>query len=79
MNRTEISRVWLTEDAISLETIDGRVASELFENYPRLSRASKETRENYRLSHFGIHWVEIDEDLSFDGFFNKGDYISINH
>ena len=37
----------------------------------RLASSSKTQRENYRLSYFGIHWPDIDEDLSFDGFFNK--------
>ena len=28
-------------------------------------------KENYTTDAFGIHWKDIDEDLCFDGFFNK--------
>ena len=71
MNRNDISRVWLTESAICIELNDGRKGKELFSDYRRLSNASHAQRQNYVLSHFGIHWPEIDEDLSFDGFFAK--------
>lgn len=27
-------------------------------------------REDYYLSYFGIHWPQIDEDLSFEGMFS---------
>ncbi len=69
MNRTDISRVWLTPAEIWIETTDGRKACERFSDYSRFQSSSLKQRENYKLSHFGIHWPEIDEDLSFDGFF----------
>lgn len=69
MNRNDVARVWLTNDAVYVELHDGQVGKELFCHYDRLSKASENERENYRLSHFGIHWPEIDEDLSFQGFF----------
>ncbi len=69
MNRTQISKVWLTDTAIWIELNDGRRGCELFSNYSRLASADAVQRENYTLSYFGIHWPEIDEDLSFDGFF----------
>jgi hypothetical protein len=37
--------------------------------FPRLDNASEEERQNYTFSPFGVHWHELDEDLSFDGFF----------
>ena len=40
---------------------------------PRLLRATPEQRNKYELSASGIHWPEIDEDLSFRGLFNKND------
>ncbi len=69
MNRTHIKKVWLDDYSIWIELIDGRQAKENFENYPRLSSSSESQRQNYKLSHFGIHWPEIDEDLSYEGFF----------
>jgi uncharacterized protein DUF2442 len=35
--------------------------------YPRLLRATPQQRSNYQPSPFGIHWPEIDEDLSVAG------------
>lgn len=71
MNRTQVSKVWLTNSSVWVELKDGRRAEELFSDYSRLSQASETQKKNFVLSYFGIHWPEIDEDLSFDGFFNK--------
>lgn len=73
MNLTEVSKVWITDSAVWIELNDGRRAKENFADYMRLVISSKKQRENYRLSYFGIHWPDIDEDLSFDGFFSKTD------
>jgi hypothetical protein len=35
--------------------------------YPRLLQASAKQRARYELSPFGVHWPEIDEDLSVQG------------
>jgi len=35
--------------------------------FKRLSGATKEQLNNFKLSPFGIHWEELDEDLSFEG------------
>jgi len=35
--------------------------------YPRLQRASMAQRANYEIMPMGIHWPEIDEDLSVPG------------
>jgi hypothetical protein len=35
--------------------------------YPRLNAATPEQRARYELSPFGVHWPEVDEDLSIDG------------
>lgn len=71
MNRTQVAKVWLTDSAVWVELTDGRRASELFADYSRLEAADKIQRANFIISHFGIHWPDIDEDLSFEGFFNK--------
>lgn len=71
MNRNDISRIWLTEDAIFIELNNGLIANEMFKDYHALAQATEDQRKKYTLSHFGIHWPEIDEDLSFQGFFDK--------
>ncbi len=71
MNRTQVKKVWLDDYSIWIELIDGRRAKEDFANYTRLASSTDTQRQDYQLSHFGIHWPEIDEDLSYDGFFYK--------
>lgn len=69
MKQITIERIWLTDDAVWIRTTDGREACEYFADYPRLSNATRAQREHYRTDDFGISWPEMDEDLSFEGFF----------
>jgi Protein of unknown function (DUF2442) len=46
---------------------DGRKITTPLWWYPRLLRATPQQRANYELSPFGVHWPEIDEDLSVAG------------
>lgn len=70
MNKNFIEKIWLTDEAIWIRTNDGKQAYELFASYPRLKKATRTQRANYRTSFFGLHWPDLDEDLSFDGFFS---------
>lgn len=69
IDRTHISRVWLTDTAVYIETNDGWQAREVYADYRPLREATPEQRQRYVISHYGLHWPELDEDLSFDGFF----------
>jgi hypothetical protein len=71
MNLNAIKKVWVDENSIHIETKNGKVAKEMFRNYRRLRDATEAQRKNFKLNSLGIHWPDIDEDLSFDGFFNK--------
>jgi hypothetical protein len=66
-----IKKLWLINDAICVVTKKGKIAKERFADYPRLKYATQAQRKKYTTSYFGIHWEEIDEDLSFEGFFKK--------
>lgn len=66
-----IEKIWITDTAVWIRTVDGREACEKFSDYPRLKFATRAQRENYSADAFGIHWEEIDEDLSFEGFFRQ--------
>ncbi len=66
-----IVKIWLTDNEIYIQTADGKTASEKFVDYPRLKYATEVQRKNYTTDDFGIHWEELDEDLSFEGFFQK--------
>ena len=67
----DIQKIWLTDNAIWLETGDGRKACEKFADYASLRNASSAERANFTRSPFGLHWPTLDEDLSYEGFFNK--------
>lgn len=67
----KIVKIWLTDSEIWIQTEDGKTASEKFADYPRLKYATEAQRKNYTADGFGIHWEELDEDLSFEGFFQK--------
>ena len=64
-----IERIWLTADAVWIRTADGREACEHFEDYPRLRDATPQQRADFQADEFGINWPDINEDLSFEGFF----------
>ena len=66
-----IEKVWLTDSAVWIRTTDGREACEEFADYQRLKFATPEQRANFEVSEYGIHWRELDEDLSFEGFFQE--------
>jgi len=66
----DISKVWFDNNCIFIKTFNGIEKSMPLKWFPRLLNATKIQRENFELSPFGIHWKAIDEDLSFEGFFN---------
>ena len=70
MNRKhKILRVWVDDTKVNALTEDGLQASYPFSKWKRLANASPEQRHKFYLSYIGIHWPDIDEDLSFEGMF----------
>lgn len=63
-------KVWFENGRVHLLTQDGREGSLPVRLFPLLYNATDAQRQNYTLSHFGIHWPDIDEDLSYEGFFD---------
>jgi hypothetical protein len=64
-----VKNVSFTEDTLSVDLIDGRTIVAPLVWYPRLLDATSEQRQNWQISAggYGIHWQEIDEDLSTAG------------
>ena len=64
-----VKDVRCTEDRLVVDLIDGRTISVPIAWYPRLLGATSEQRANWRVSAggFGIHWPDVDEDLSTEG------------
>ena len=58
--------VQFTDDAISVSLRDGRVITVPLVWYPRLLDATASQRDNWKIAGggYGIHWPDIDEDLS---------------
>ena len=61
-------RVWFEGERIYIETDDGRTLWQSILYYQRLKNATDEQRSDYELGHFGIHWEEIGEDISYESF-----------
>jgi hypothetical protein len=61
--------VEVTDAALVVHLADGRVVSAPLTWYPRLLNATAAQRTRWRIAGagFGIHWPDIDEDLSIHG------------
>ena len=59
----------ITEDELKVELLDGRSITVPLAWYPRLLHASPAQRANWTIAGggYGIHWPEVDEDLSAEG------------
>jgi hypothetical protein len=64
-----IQRVSVSDDVISAQLMDGRTISVPLAWSWRLSEATPEQRSRFEIigSGSGIHWPEIDEDISVEG------------
>jgi hypothetical protein len=64
-----VKDVQLSEDNLMVDLLDGRTIAVPLAWYPRLLHATKEQRNNWEIcgGGYGIHWPDIDEDLSTEG------------
>jgi hypothetical protein len=64
-----VADVETTDDELRVRLMDGRTISVPLTWYPRLLHASADQRKNWRIAGggYGIHWEDIDEDLSTEG------------
>ena len=64
------SDVWFDAEMMHVRLLDGRELSLPLEWYPRLRDATPAQRKKWRLigRGIGIHWPDLDEDLSVAGF-----------
>ena len=65
----KVKAVSFSEDHLVVDLLDGRTISVPLAWYPRLLHATAEHRSNWQLcaGGFGIHWPDLDEDLSTAG------------
>ncbi len=64
-----VSDVQLTEDTLNVLLMDGRTIIVPLAWYPRLLKATPDQRTNWQIAGggYGLHWPDIDEDLSTEG------------
>jgi hypothetical protein len=64
-----VKNVYFTDETISVNLMDGRVITVPLVWYPRLLNATPAQRSNWEVcgGGYGIHWDDIDEDLSTEG------------
>ena len=67
--------VSFTNSALHVFLADGREVSAPLEWFPRLRDANEKERNNWRLigKGIGIHWPEVDEDISINTLLSKTD------
>ena len=65
----QVKQVAVDEDMLTVDLADGRRIAVPLAWFPRLLHATPEQRENWQVAGggYGIHWPDIDEDLSTAG------------
>lgn len=64
----KITKIWFDADYIYGSSDDGVEYRQSLLWYPDLKNASDAERGNYRFGFRGIHWRDLDVDISFDSF-----------
>jgi len=62
-------KILFDNDSVLLCAGNSDVFSQRLVDYPRLRNATDEQKTKWKLSSVGIHWEELDEDISFESFF----------
>lgn len=67
--KVDVTKVWVDEHYVHILTADGIERKEAIDNYERLRLATPEQLRNFETDNIGVHWPELDEDLSYEDFF----------
>lgn len=67
-----IQKVSISDKMLTAHISDGRTVSIPIEWFPRLKHANESQLQNFEISPggYGIHWPDVDEDISIKAFFN---------
>ena len=63
-----LKKIWFENERIYGLTYDGKTVWQSLLWYKRLNAATDEQRNNYEMDDEGIHWYDLDEDISFESF-----------
>ena len=61
------TRVRFDDDSLWVDLSDGRTIGAPLAWFPRLLDASKAQRGNVEIGRYGLHWADLDEDISIVG------------
>lgn len=64
----KIERIWFDGDYLYGMGDDGKTYRQSLLWYPQLKSADEKERAKYTMSTIGIHWRNLDEDVSFESF-----------
>lgn len=69
ISTAKIKRITFRKGIMTIFMPDGLKICAPIEWYPRLERATSKQRNNWQVlgRNYGIHWPELDEDLSIEG------------
>jgi hypothetical protein len=66
ISKIKIAHIWFDAEKIYVRLLNGKKLSSSLKKFPRLNNANESQRKNWRLigKGIGVHWVELDEDIS---------------
>ena len=65
----KIEKAWFDNNYIFIKTDVGHILGNPLSWFPVLLNATNEQRNNFEITHFGIYWPDLNEDLGLNGFF----------
>jgi hypothetical protein len=70
----DVKDVRVTRSRLAVELTDGRIISAPLDWYPRLAHGTPKEWRNWQVigGGEGIHWPDLDEDISVEGLLNGG-------
>jgi hypothetical protein len=75
-----VKKLWFEDERIYIETAGGEVQSQPMRFFSRLCRATDGQRSEWTESYFGLHWENMDEDISFESFtWDDNDPLTLYH
>lgn len=67
----KLTKIWIKDEYLFGLGDDGKTYRQSLLWYRRLINATPEQQANYELEPFGVHWPDIDEDISYEGFVER--------
>ena len=66
--KIDVVKAWIDDEKIYIQTKQGQVRSLDIASFRLLKNATPAQRQMFEVGKYGLHWTELDEDLSFENF-----------